>query len=62
MNKQIHMPPIQTIRKPAPSVRKGELPGPNTYKICIYPGKSVSGGNSHPEVDCDPGNNSYYFK
>lgn len=27
------MPTIQTIRKPATSVRKGKLPDPNTYKI-----------------------------
>lgn len=58
------MPIIQTIRKPATSVRKGKLPDPNTYKIVyILVDQYLGGGDdSHPEVYFDPGNNSYCFK
>ncbi len=57
------MPTIQTIRKPATSVRKGKLPDPNTYKIVyILVDQYLGGDDSHPEVYFDPGNNSYCFK
>ena len=41
------MPTIQTIRKPATSVRKGKLPDPNTYKIVYILVDQYLGGTIH---------------
>ena len=42
------MPTIQTIRKPATSVRKGKLPDHNTYKIVyILVDQYLGGGTIH---------------
>lgn len=45
------------------ALAQGELlPGGNRYIVRVHPGGSISGGDVHVEIDCDPGGSSICTK